>query len=341
MKISNLRFQISNASNDRGVALVIVLWIFIFLSVVAYDFSISVREEGMVARRYVEETEGYYLALAGFEERLYRLLLARTSPEQTAPQEDAPGQDGSVQFGEWYEAALGSGFYRVRVVDEGGKINLNLADENALRRVFSNIGLDEARRDILVDSILDWRDEDQLHRVSGAEDDYYLALSPPYTARNGAFDTTEDLLWVRGVTPELFYGLEEDGVARVALKDIFTVETRGNRVNLRTASAEVCQALVGGPRDECETFVERRKSLSEKTLGDLLDLLNLGSEEARPTGLVFTNPSVVTIEAQGFRSNGAIPSSVKGVVRLLDRGRGFELVRWVDRDPWMATGRVG
>lgn len=341
MKISNIKFLFSNVSNDRGIALVIVLWIFIFLFVAAMDFSILAREEGMVARRYVDEVEGYYLALAGFQERLYRLLLARSTGGRPEEFGDGLGQEESVEYGEWYEAALGSGFYRVRVVDEGGKINLNAADERTLRQIFANIGIEEPRQGILVDSILDWRDQDQLHRVNGAEDDYYLSLSPPYTTRNGPFDTTEGLLWVRGVTLELFHGLEEEGIARVALRDIFTVETRGNRVNLRTASAEVCQALVGGPMEDCEHFVEQRKTLTEKTLSDLLGLLNLGSEEARPTGFVFTNPSVVTIEAQGYRSNVAIPSRLRGVVRLVDRGRGYELVRWVDRDPWMFHGRAG
>ena len=177
--------------------------------------------------------------------------------------------------------------------------------------------------------------------VNGAEDDYYLSLSPPYTSRNGPFDILEDLLWVRGVTTELFYGLEEDGERRVALREIFTVDTRAKRVNLRTASAEVCRAIAGGSQEECQEFVEQRKSLSEKTLNDLLGLLNLGNEESRPTGFVFTNPSVVTIEAHGYRSNTAIPSSLKGVVRLVDRGRGFEIVRWVDRDPWMSRGSSG
>ena len=79
MKIANLKFIFSNVSNERGVALVIVLWIFIFLFVAATDFSLAVREEGMIARRYVEEAEGYYLALAGFQDRLYRLLLTHSS----------------------------------------------------------------------------------------------------------------------------------------------------------------------------------------------------------------------------------------------------------------------
>ena len=336
-----VKFPRASLGNERGVALVIVLWIFIFLFVAAFDFSISVREEGMVTRRYAEEAEGYYLALGGFQERLYRLLSTQKTSAEARELGDSLEDEKAIVYGEWYEAALGNGFYRVRVVDEGGKVNLNRADERSLRQVFTNLGIGEPRLGVLVDSILDWRDEDQLHRVNGAEDDYYLSLPNPYPARNGPFDTPEDLLWVKGVTPALFYGLEEDGVRRVALKDIFTVDTRANRINLRTASAEVCHALVGIPMEECQQFVEDRKNLTEKTLVDMLGLLGLGSGEERPTGFVFVNPTVVSVEAQGFRSQSAIPSRIRGVVRLLDGGRGFEIVRWVDREPWMSYRRAG
>ena len=331
----------ASLGNERGVALVIVLWIFIFLFVAAFDFSILVREEGMVTRRFAEEAEGYYLALGGFQERLYRLLSTQKTSAEARELGDSLEDEKTIVYGEWYEAALGNGFYRVRVVDEGGKVNLNRADEQSLRQVFTNIGIEEPRLGILVDSILDWRDEDQLHRVNGAEDDYYLSLPKPYPARNGPFDAPEDLLWVKGVTPALFYGLEEDGARRVGLKDLFTVDTRANRINLRTASAEVCHALVGIPVEECQKFVEERKSLTEKTLVDMLGLLGLGSGEERPTGFVFVNPTVVSVEAQGFRSKSAIPSRIRGVVRLLKGGRGFEIVRWVDREPWMSYGGAG
>src|SRR5207247_8822005 len=64
----------SKLASERGVALIEVPWIFIFLFVVAFGFSASVREEAAAAGRYGDETQGYYLALAGFEQRLYDFL---------------------------------------------------------------------------------------------------------------------------------------------------------------------------------------------------------------------------------------------------------------------------
>jgi general secretion pathway protein K len=319
--------------NQRGVALLIVLWIFIFLLVVAFDFSTSVREEAAAAYRYSNETEGYYLALAGFERGVYEFL------QQAAGSDALRAQKREDIFdGDWQEEAVGSGNFRVRWVDEGGKININRADEQTLRRVFTNLGVEEPSRSILVDSIMDWRDPDDLHRLSGAENEYYRSLTPPYTAKNGPFDTVEDLLWVRGVTSELFYGSgatngesEPEG-ERVGLREIFTVDSPIDRVNLRTASADVIHALTGIPVDKSRRFVDERKKLSEKTLADLLPLLGIGANDAALQQFVFANPAVVTIEAEGRAGESRMSRRVKGVIRGAGGGREFELVRWIDRD---------
>lgn len=334
IKTSNFSIRNSNSLNDRGVVLVVVLWVFIFLIVLAFDFAGLVRQEGAASFRYAEEAEGYYLAVAGFEDALYRLLLDREVNVGRAKEGGNPDEreEEALEYGTWREIPFGTGFYRVRLVDEGGKVNLNLVGEETLRAIFTNLGIQELQRGILVDSILDWRDEDDLHRLNGAEDDYYLSLSPPYTARNGRFNTVEDLLWVRGVTGEIFYGLGENGTPAFGLRDIFTVDGKMKRVNLRTASAEVCHALVGLSFEECQKFVEERKNLSEDILADLIELLGVGRGEAAARGFVFVAPTVISIEALGSRSESASPHRLKGVIRLLGGNRGFELIRWVDRD---------
>jgi general secretion pathway protein K len=319
--------------NQRGAALLIVLWIFIFLLVVAFDFSASVREEATAAQRYNDETQGYYLALAGFQRGVYEIL-------QQSAGRGALEADKRVDIfdGSWHEETLGDGVFRVRWLDEGGKINVNRADERTLRRVFTNLGVEEPGRTILVDSIMDWRDPDNLHRLNGAENEYYRSLTPPYTARNGPFDTVEDLLWVRGVTAELFYGYEgtygqrEENLRTIALREIFTVDSPIDRVNLRTASAEVIHTIAGIPLEKCRGFVEERKKLSDKTLADLLPLLGIGASDAALQQFVFANPAVVSVEAEGRPAQSRAARRVKGVVRTAGGGREFELVRWIDRD---------
>ena len=325
----------SRLGNERGVALIIVLWIFIFLFVVAFEFSTAAREEAGAAYRFNEETEGYYLAVAGFERGLYDLF-SRQSGAGTQPQ----AQKDDPLDGAWREETFGNGAFRVRFVDEGGKININRVGDETLRRVFTNLGLDAARRDVLVDSIMDWRDADDLHRANGAENDYYTSLSPAYAAKNGLLDTVEDLLWIKGMTRELFYGQSETrepgAPAGIPLRDLFTVDSPIDRVNLRTASAEVIHALTGIALERCRAFAEERRKLSDKTLGDLLPLLGIGANDAAMQSFIFTNPSVVAVEAEGKSKESRAPRRVKGVVRL-GGGQGFELLRWLDRDTALPT----
>jgi general secretion pathway protein K len=318
--------------NQRGVALIVVLWIFIFLFVVAFDFSASVREEAAATTRFSDETQGYYLALAGFQRGLYDFIQqAGGSNPQADPKQN------ELFDGSWHEEKLGSGIFRVRLIDEGGKINLNRADEQILRRVFTNLGMEASAADILVDSIMDWRDPDDLHRTNGAESDYYTSLSPSYTAKNGPLDGVEDLLWIRGMTPALFYGTLADGDSRsepsmrIDLRDVFTIDSPIDRVNLRTATAAVIHALTGIAMDKCRSFVEERKRLADKTLTDLLPLLGIGSGDPALQMFIFTNPSVVAVEAEGRPQDAQVARRVKGVVRL-GGAQGFEMLRWLDRD---------
>jgi general secretion pathway protein K len=326
-------------ANEQGVALILVLWIFIFLFVVAFDFSASVREEATAAHRYGDETQGYYLAVAGFEKGLYEFLNQSTGRDLQPAEKRVDLFDGT-----WLEEKIGEGTFRVRLLDEGGKININRVDEDTLRRIFTNLGMDEGLRNTLVDCIMDWRDPDDLHRLNGAENDYYLSLSPSYTAKNGPFDTVEELLWVKGMTPELFYGNPEanggsgDGGPGIGLREIFTVDSPIDRVNLRTASAEVIHAVMGITLEKSRAFVEERKKLSEKTLADLLPLLGIGSGDPALQMFIFTNPSVVAVESEGILSDSRMPRRVKGVVRLGAGQQGFELLRWIDRDVGLPQG---
>jgi general secretion pathway protein K len=318
--------------DERGVALIIVLWIFIFLFAVALDFSSDVREEANAAHRFSEDTQGYYLALAGFQRGLYEYAMQAQGGSAQA-KETPPGFFDLS----WHEEKLGSGSLRVRLIDEGGKINLNRVDESTLRRIFTNIGIEEPRRSEVVDAILDWLDPDNLHRVNGAETEYYESLAPPYSAKNGLFDSVEELLWVKGVTAEIFFGTgaasetENAETRRPGLAEIFTVDSSIDRVNLRTTSAEVIHALLGIPLEKSRVFVEERKKLSDKTIADLLPLLGMTAGDAATRMFVFTNPSVIGIEAEGTTTGVGLPRRLKGVVRAVGGQGRFEMVRWIDR----------
>ena len=97
---------------------------------------------------------------------------------------------------------------RYGLMDESAKLNLNLLDKLNLDDEQSRtllMGLPYMTEEI-ADAIRDWVDTDDTSRDYGVETEYYESLSPPYTAKNGPLETIDELLLVRGVTPELLYG---------------------------------------------------------------------------------------------------------------------------------------
>jgi general secretion pathway protein K len=135
--------------------------------------------------------------------------------------------------------ALGAGEFSYRISDEQGRLNLNAAPLDRVDRLLTAIGLDKQARDIINDSLQDWKDPNDLSRINGAEsEDFYLKLPVPYRARNGALQDTSELLQIRGVTREIYRGDKD----HQGLADLVTV-IGGNIVNINTASAPVLKAL--------------------------------------------------------------------------------------------------
>jgi hypothetical protein len=122
------------------------------------------------------------------------------------------------------------------------------------------------------------------------------------------------------------------------LREIFTVDSPVDRINLRTASAEVIHAMSGIPLEKARAFVEERKKLSDKSLADLLRLLGIGANDATLQGFIFTNPSVVAVQAEGELPDSRAPRRVRGIVRLGGGQQGYELLRWIDRDTGLPSG---
>lgn len=56
------------------------------------------------------------------------------------------------------------------------------------------------------EAIFDWIDEDSDVREHGAENEYYQTLNPPYECKNSKLETLDELLLIRGITPQLLFG---------------------------------------------------------------------------------------------------------------------------------------
>jgi len=105
---------------------------------------------------------------------------------------------------------------RYGLEDESARLNLSAL--LLLEKYAEQAGVENGGREILMalpgmtedvaDAILDWIDSDDETREYGAEVDYYSALDPPYSPKNGPLETVEELLLVRDVTPWLLFGVD-------------------------------------------------------------------------------------------------------------------------------------
>lgn len=227
--------------DQRGFALVAVLLVLALLGIVGGEFAYSMRLEATAVRAWKEDIAAAHLAEAAVEQALREI--AADSVYVVA------AEDGCLTFYNRERAPLprlprsqvplGSGHFSYCVKDEEARINLNTAPPDRIDRLLQALGHDKSVRDTVVDSLQDWRDPNEEHRLNGAEsDDYYLKLPVPYRARNANLDSVNELLQIRGVTPALFRGAG----GGPGLADLVTVKTAG-QINLNTAGPLVLRAL--------------------------------------------------------------------------------------------------
>ena len=237
---SGTRICVTGAGRQRGFALLAVMLVLALLGVVAGEFAFAMRLEATMVKSYREEIVGRHLVEAAVQQAIREIL--------TDSQVVGLADEGLLTFFRLparplprlprSEAPLGRGTFSYRITDEEARINLNTAPPDRIDRLLATLGVDKQARDIINDSVQDWKDPNDLHRINGAESDYYLKLPVAYRARNANLEDVAELLQILGVTPELYFGRSgEPGLA-----EFVTVHGAG-QVNINTASPTVLKAL--------------------------------------------------------------------------------------------------
>jgi general secretion pathway protein K len=340
--ISIFRIPNSALSNRRGIALLMVLWVIAILSVVALEFSFAMRTEIHITKNLKEEAQLYVLAEGGVQRAITELIY-KYNPniqalrrglmtEETPPEKKEWMADGRV-----YQLPFQQGICNIRIMGEGGKVNINIVSEAVLRKIIGNMGLDEEVRDIVVDSILDWRDPDDFYRVNGAENDYYQALKEPYNCKNGNFDSLEELLLVRGITSDLLYGKKgaKTELEGVGLKDIFSIYSSGEQIDINSATLPVMKTYLGIPSDIGQLIVKAREEGAFLNQQDLLQRVPQLVPLARDLGnSILFQPFLryYTIESKAKGSGGESIRGMKVIVKIdLKEKKGYKIIQWVDK----------
>ena len=126
-----------------------------------------------------------------------------------------------------------------------------MAPEALLHNFFASLGLPEPQVRTMVDSFRTGARRGSYPRPYGAKSAYYLSLDPPYVAKNGKFETVEELAWVRGF---------EASPLIPRLSRWLTVQATATGINLNTAPLEVLLAM-GFARDAAQNIMATRQAM--------------------------------------------------------------------------------
>lgn len=186
------RQRLRSADRERGVALLLVLWLVALLTALIGGFAMAARVEDLQGRVLARGMVASEAARAGIEYAVSRLSEVDQRRQWLA--------DGRT-----YDWRFGDARVQLQLVDESGKIDLNAAQPPLLTSLFMALGSEREQAERLAAAIVDWRDGDTLTQPGGgAEDGDYAAAGLPYGAKDSAFDTTAELLQVMGMTPQLY-----------------------------------------------------------------------------------------------------------------------------------------
>lgn len=214
-----------------GVVLIIVLVVVVMLALAGYTFahmmivhhqSVDLSGRQIQARALVDsgvenmrvyfmqdnasraESGGHYNNPRFFQSMP---VLAGDTPKHRgnftvlAPNVDTEGNLAGVRYG-LEDLSTRLNLNALAQFIDGGQIT----DDAARTLLMALPGMNEQT----ADSILDWLDGDDNPRENGAELDYYAGLAQPYAPKNGPLETVEELLLVRGVTPQMLFGLDHN-----------------------------------------------------------------------------------------------------------------------------------
>lgn len=298
--------------SQAGSVLVAVLWCLVLISVVVIGVLHASRMDLLAGRNHADKIQARYLALAGVEKA--KAVLFHNARERSRSRVHHEARFFS-DCQEFRETPFGRGRFSVlreagseqgggiihAVLDEESLLNINSADTNSLSRL-------ESMTPDLVSAIVDWRDPDNSAGPAGAEEDYYASLVPPRQPRNAPLQSIEEMLMIRGVTPDLLYG--RGGSARntrtggsgslpwievlTAHSGVENINAAGQeRVELKSADEKALTGISGITPEIARAIIAHRDRNNLNSLGDLLDVA------PAPSG-------------QGGRSSPVLPGSNPG-----------------------------
>lgn len=224
------------SDRQRGFALVSVLWAVMALSLIAA----AVASSGFLARKVQKTLEAEAVADALLEAGIARACLALldTRRENLWPVDGTPRPLRLLDR----EMTIG-------IQDETGLIDLNTAGFDLFRALFRSAGADGREADLLSNRILAWRSPAGLEWLGADEGNLAKAGFRP---RRGPFQSVDELMFVEGITDDLF----------MRLSGALTVYSQKADVDPSIAPRDVLILLPGMTEDRLDALLASRQQLA-------------------------------------------------------------------------------
>ena len=228
---------------QTGLALILVLWVLSLLTIMAGSFALSMRREASIVAGIRNNAQAMAVAESGIA--LAEMMLLNPDPNKRWR------ADGNI-----YQINSRDAKVRVRLLSETGKIDINQADQTVLEGLMTYAPVDTEQQTRLVNAILDWRDEDDLIRIEGAEKKEYTDAGLNYHPQNKPFQSIEELQLVLGMNETVFKWIEP----------LVTVYSGQKQVAMQEATKEVLQVIPGLDMELVDAYIAARL---ESAMNDL------------------------------------------------------------------------
>lgn len=301
-----------SVGNQRGAVLLLVLVVVALLSALLTDWAFSTLVDLRLTETFRDSNRAYYLARGGVE--VGRQLLRDDNNGY-----DAPGEMWGVGIPSY--PVSDDATVSIIIADEDSRFNLNRIVDNLgenpnplmrdrFRRLLTQLGIDDP--DALSDALSDWIDRNQETSARGAENAWYQGLAQPLACKDGPLDTVDELLLVKGFTPEIVDKLTPH------------VTVAGtSRLNLNSAGKDLLLIWDSDvPASAIEQLLERRQENPFKSLTDVQEVLGMAVYSALNRNLDIS----VSSQFYRIRSSAQVNDGVRTVEVLLEKGSNRQ--RW-------------
>ena len=323
------------SKSERGAALLAVLWLCAILAAIAFSVANTVRGETEHTATTTEGVRSYYLATGALERALAYIEWGpdHRNPDQTPRYFENGMSRLNFQFP--------NGAATVDIIPESSKYDINWIPPDELTRLLQHLGADAVQAQQIAMAVIDWRSPAPPQALT-LFDREYLARTPSFRGRHASLEETEELLLVKGMTPELYHGnYVRDAAGRLqprpGLKDCVSVYGSSGPFDINTVQPAVMYTIGISP-EMVALIQQRRHAAPFRDMSEVAPLAQFGGpgfQRLRIGGgqTIFTLRSTARLRVGEGRYSD-MTRTVSGLYKFHKAGYTpwAEVLRWYDNN---------